>query len=849
MLDLTEKQKEVFYSDRYSFKYECCFPETNLEFDNETLHSEDVTIKETICDEEDLILGGCIASSIEYTVSEIIADQIGGLEFTTKLHVLDEDGNTVVSLPMGVYRVDSAKRVDDKDYKQVVAYDRLYDASVDVSAWYNDLFPVIGTETVPSTDEEGNKTTVTKNIYGSTTVRKMRESLLQHLGIPFASQALPNDEIVVEKTIEPGEGSLPGTNVLKALCTVNGGFGRMNREGEFEVIHLKGLGVFPEDSKGVEGNLYPEETLYPEDSFEYLGMSDEENEYPEYRSVTYEEYMTQPITCLTIQTDEEDVGLTIGEDTSNPYVITANFLLYGKSSEELKAVGQNIFSRLEGLTYRPNTTELNGLPYLECGDVFLLQKRTDTVESYIFNRTLTGIQALIDTFEAKGNKVRANEVSQSEEIQQLKGKMLKIIKESDRFSISLSDLEKDAESLLEMTATNILLQVQKNGKVAAMTLDGSGKETTFSIEADNINFNGKTFNLTSDDIDIQSAYFSVNKEGEVTAKAIDITGGKINFTSSLEGDSSILLRNAKYEGAYNGPIRFTGMGPPKSPPKEMGAETGDIYLDRESGRTYTYLNNRVGWFEVVMDAEDVAKVPSPIIRFYGSGAPVDSPETFGARPGELYMDLETGNYYTSHISSDGKQEWGYTGSGQLTNVDEWTEISLNTEEGFAAEKYSYTKYEVGEGNGNISSTEYLGKNSRKCKTGPEGVSFGIVDHYSYQGNLVETSAEVNLSAGLSKTAQQSGEAPHAILECDAPFYATNIRRGSIIKNITSVNTRFTAEVELDMPSTPSVVVTPVTTNPSAVSVSVAEISESGFTIYMYRTDTTGNLQVNWIAMC
>lgn len=90
----------------------------------------------------------------------------------------------------------------------------------------------------------------------------MRESLLQYLGIPFVSQALPNDDMVVEKTIEPGEGSLPGTTVLKALCTVNGGFGRMNRKGAFEVIHIKGLGVFPEDSQGTEGNLYPEETLY-----------------------------------------------------------------------------------------------------------------------------------------------------------------------------------------------------------------------------------------------------------------------------------------------------------------------------------------------------------------------------------------------------------------------------------------------------------------------------------------------------------------------------------------------------------------------------------------------------------
>lgn len=788
MLDLTEKQKEVFYSDRYSFKYECCFPETNLEFDNETLHSEDVTIKETICDEEDLVLGGCIASSIEYTVSEIIADQIGGLEFITKLHVLDEDGNIVLSLPMGVYRVDSAKRVDDKDYKQVVAYDRLYDASVDVSVWYNDLFPVIGTETVPSTDEDGNETTVTKNIYGTTTVQEMRESLLQHLGIPFVSQKLPNDEMVVEKTIEPGEGSLPGTTVLKALCTVNGGFGRMNREGSFEVIHLKGLGVFPEDSQGVEGNLYPEETLYPEDSFEYLGVSDEENEYPEYRSVTYEEYMTQPITCLTIQTDEEDVGVTIGEDTSNPYVITANFLLYGKLSEELKVVGQNIFSRIEGLTYRPNTTELNGLPYLECGDVFLLQKRTDTVESYIFNRTLTGIQALIDTYEAKGNKVRANEVSQSEEIQQLKGKMLKIVKQSDRFSVSLTDLEKNAESLLEMTATNILLQVQKDGKVAAMTLDGSGKETSFTIEADNINFNGKTFNLTSDDIAIQSAYFSVDKEGKVTAKAIDISGGSIDIETAYNGESVIRMRNVVYDdenaSGFRGQISHFGNGYPA----EIEAAENDYYLDLDTGRAYIY---------------------------------------------------------TSH---GGNLHWMADGMVRLRDI-RWSDIVMDTEEGLSAQEYFYEKYDVQGEDGGLEEQE-VREGTGYSVTG-HGIQFEKTTHDYVRGEIREheLTAKMTITEKRNDDDPQSEEEPYPAVELNAPFYATNIRSGSVVKNISSINTRFSVEVGLEMSNTPSVVATPVTTNPSAVSVSVADITSSGFTIYMRRTDTTGNLQVNWIALC
>lgn len=890
MLDMTDGQKEAFYLPGYVNEYEITFEDIGLVIDNEQLHEETVEIKESICEDEDFNLGGCMASTIEYTVSDVIADQIGGLEFAVKLHVSDEEGDTMLTMPMGVYRADSAQRVDDKDYKKITAYDRMYDASIDVSAWYNALFPITGTQKVPTgeKDEDGNAIITSKNIYGTTMVKAMRESLLAHLGIPYVTQTLPNDEMTVEKTIEPSAGSLPGTTVLKALCTVNGGFGRMNREGKFEVIHIKGLGLFPEDSKGAAvpmeegGNAYPAETLYPEDGFQHLGISSEEKECPEYRSVIYEEYMTHPITCLNIQSDEEDIGVTIGNDTTNPYVITANLLLYGKAAAELQTAGENIFRQIKGITYRPASTELDGLPYLEAGDVYALEKKTDIVESYIFSRTLTGIQALKDRYEAKGNKVRANEATPAQEIQILKRKTLKIQKSIDGVSVELEDLDKQTKSRfeqtdekistevenareelsssIEQTAGNIVLKADSKGNLAEVALGVDADDpaaTYFTVTAKNIQLSadeaisllsGGTINLSAEQgIEIASPYFSVDKKGDVVARSIKITGGEINFATSMDGDSSILLRNAKYEGAYDGIVRFAGYGPPPKEPKQMGAKYSDFYFDRDSGRKYVSdVNGK--WSEVTIDVGvNKDNVPFPLIRFYGTGEPTESPEEMDARPGELYIDLETGRWYSCNLLSQGGMYWGWTGTGAKESIEEWTEVALNTEDGLSAAAYSHDKLETG----NTGEDYALFKKGVSCNIAPRGVTFGKTGHDIAKEGPVEF--DVKASIGIEERNYEDdpqGEARFgAILRSDSPMYLPNMKCGHVFRDM-DANVSHCSEVTgLNMPSVPNVVATAVTSNPSAVSVGVADVSESGFKIYMRRTDGNYPLRVNWIAMC
>lgn len=520
MLELTDKEKSCFYKNGSFFNdYEFDFKDLGYTITNDTLYQEAVTIKESICDSDDLVLGGCIASSCEFEVAEVAGRELAGLEFTARLLV--NSGEDVI-VPIGKYRVDSAKRVDDKDYRKIVAYDALYDAQIDVSEWYNKVFYVVSQyeelitvgdiddlwehgdyyidnsgskpptfkyflngavpeelrdttyldtvtgklyEAQNTSGDEDNKVyrwigvyqckrkTQTKYIYATTTLKKLRESLLNYLKIPFTEQNLINDEITISRTIDTNEnGELLGTDMLKYICEINAGFGKMNRDGKFEVVSLLSPGLYPEET------LYPEEELYPEDHYEVVA-SDENS--ASYISTSYEEYEVEGITGVIIKGDSDNVGELAGTK-DNPYVISGNPLLYGSTAEKLKEIGQKIYEQIRGYIYRPNTTTLEGLPYLETGDYFvLIKENSDDIGSFIFSRTLSGIQALKDTYESKGNKLRVNEDTQTSELMYLQSRTAKIQKSVDGVSIELTNLDENTSSRFEQTASKIEAEVTR----------------------------------------------------------------------------------------------------------------------------------------------------------------------------------------------------------------------------------------------------------------------------------------------------------------------------------------------------------------------------------------------------
>nr|DAP38951.1 MAG TPA: Endo-N-acetylneuraminidase [Bacteriophage sp.] len=657
MLNLTDSEKESFYkSGAYFNDYEFNFTDLNFTITNETLHQESVTIKESICDSEDLQLGGCIASSCEFEVSELAGKELAGLKFTARLLV--NDGKDAV-VKMGKYRVDSAKRVNDKDYRKIVAYDALYDAQIDVSDWYNKVFYVVSeyeevvavgdiddlwehgdyyidnsgskppwiaffaNGAVPeecqdttyldtstgklyeaqntSKDEDNElyrwvevyqckRKTTTKRIYAKTTLRKLRESLLNHLNISFIEQDLINDDVTIERTFDASDtGEIIGTDILKYICELNAGFGKINRDGKFEVIQLTSAGLYPEET------LYPSEDLYPEES-NYELLSAEENE-ANYISVAYEEYETEAITGVIVKSNSDDVGQVVGTK-DNAYMLTGNPLIYNKTSEDLTKIGQNIFAKIKGITYRPNTTTLEGLPYLETGDYYILTKNNDDVGSPIFTRTLAGVQALKDTYESKGNKLRVNEDTQTSEIMSLQSKTMKIQKGVDGLLIEVTDLDENTSSRFEQTASKIEAEV-KRASNAEGELSGRITVTADQITQEVSRAKGaegdlsSRITMTADDITAEVSR-AKGAEGDLSSR-ITMTANEISSKVSKGDVCSEINQSAEQ-------ITLSG--------NRLVVNSTNFQLDGYGNATFSgNLSAATGTF-----AGDLS---APVVRFYG----------------------------------------------------------------------------------------------------------------------------------------------------------------------------------------------------------------------------------------
>lgn len=457
MLNIPEILKNTYRNDMFPFMDEptpkdlvIYFPALNLTIETDQIVDDSFELNESLCSEEDLVFGSCEASKIKFTVADVEQD-LKGQWFTIEQVI---DGFDPV--PLGVYKIDSCVKQDNLRFKDITAYDKLKDTDVNVADWYNDLFPT-GDETY--------------------TLKQFRESLLTHLGIEYEDETLPNDDMIVEKTIEPTQ--ISGREILRRCVELNGAFGHIGREGKFRHIILQpSYGLYPAET------LYPAEDLYPVAENESII----DDTVSRYRSVIFEEYTVKEIDKLIIRSEEDDIGAIYGEGI-NTYVIQGNFLLYGKTAEELQTIAENVSANIFGRAYRPYTAESIGLPYLEVGDTVALTTE-DTVVSYILQRTLTGIQALKDEFEAPGSEEREQNFGVNNEIIQLQGKFAKIKKDVDGIVQTVGDIEQGVYTEIEQLADQLVLKVDKDGNVGLFKLSSEEDGTQVLIKADNIELEG-----------------------------------------------------------------------------------------------------------------------------------------------------------------------------------------------------------------------------------------------------------------------------------------------------------------------------------------------------------------------
>lgn len=360
---------------------------SGLTISNGNLDGENFSIDEVLNSGRDLKFGECNAAKLSFSCGYYEHSMVGVL-LTTKT---TPSGGT--AFQFGQYKVANDIPTADRKFRNVVAYDKLYDVlKFDVAGWYNSILP----------DENA-----------SISVKDFRDSFFTIFNITQKSIHLPNDTMTIKRTINPK--ILTGKSVLNALCELNACFGRMGRDGNFEYVYPD----HPESGLFPRNTLYPANDLYPT---KYGFESRKEYEDGTYISVDYEDYLTQVIDKLVILKSDDTVGVTIGSG-NNVYTIKNNFLLFDKDATNLNIIGQRIYDIISGIWYRPCKIEAVGNPCLECGDGIRV-RTTDgkDIDTIIWKRKIKGVQSLKDSITADGLKVRENDGnSVNDQISQIQG--------------------------------------------------------------------------------------------------------------------------------------------------------------------------------------------------------------------------------------------------------------------------------------------------------------------------------------------------------------------------------------------------------------------------------------------
>jgi hypothetical protein len=450
-----------------------------LVFDGSNIVADSLTITQSISDSEQIRYGTVEASMLEVRLADsgsfpisiapaqpiqlatdtaepvytappeskkfmLRTEELKGAEIELRQVIGEEE------VPIGLFIVDECTREADTWFIKIVAYDRLYRFRQDVSAWYNDP------ATWPYALPEGNA-----NMLGDLFV-----SLCDYLGVPHDDLFISNDGKAIFKTVDPS--FIAGIDVLSAMCELNGCWPQMSPEGILRRVRLGG-----ESAETFDYEVY-DQTYRPES--------------------TREDFVCKAINAVVIRETEDDIGGHYPETLQdNPYIIQDNFLVYGRSTEDLEGFALNLYNTMKDKPYRPHNTLVDGRPYLQCGDMITVRTQKETFNTYILKRTLKGEASLVDSYEAQGTEKQAQEYGISRQIIQLQSKTNKLIRTVDETVSEVASKVGNDEiiSRINQTAEEIKILAQRIALEGLVTVNNRFKILADgSMEAVNGKFAG-----------------------------------------------------------------------------------------------------------------------------------------------------------------------------------------------------------------------------------------------------------------------------------------------------------------------------------------------------------------------
>lgn len=649
-----------------------CQDGTILTNKNFSSTSSDFSLSESLCSDSKLSFGKCESACLKIKIANTVNSLKGQtLQVTETLNNKND-----VPFKIGTYIVDEDTLTSDKKYRNITAYDRLYSiSSMNVSNWYSKLFPSkqvpliryenvtkewtytgIDGKEVTEYYEELEPITYYQTEYESITLKAFRDSFFKYIGLTQQSTTLVNDNMKVSKSVDNID--LTAKDVLEAICEINGVFGKMSREDVFTYVELKKFsrGLFPSKT------LYPNKSLFPRKP----GNVDTRRlQMGEYKTLQVGDTNFEQITKLQIRQSEDDIGYIAGDDTGVTYIIQGNFLTYSSGTEELKTIANNVLSKISKVIFNPVNITLQGNPCVETGDsIRIIDTNNKVYMSYVLQRTLTGIQMLMDSIISEGDQSLAEVNGIHHDILKLQGKTNELSRLVEGTSSTLNDYAKGLKSEISQKTDSLKFSVSKSFSVTNNNIDevskglSSTNQTVNSLSNDLTNTN-KTLSSTNENVtqlgkDLTNTNTTVEKvQADLELKIDKDDNGQIISMINASADVINLTGNRLTLGSDNCTITKDGTITAKNVLLSGSFECGD----------YT---SKQGQFFYASNTGDCGAQTLKLYTSLGIGTEVGTDQYFAemtSSPDEFlaYFGLDSSNYMRMTIDASTTTIEGYDG--------------------------------------------------------------------------------------------------------------------------------------------------------------------------------------------
>ena len=348
MIKISEDIKKLYIEDSTPIELEVRFKDNAFPtIKGSDVLSEQMTLHESICEEEQLKFGGCNASSFELTVYGL-DKRVKGKEIMPVLIT------NKTEIPLGVFCIDTVEKFAGKDYVKITAYDRIKYFDTDVKDWYKNLvFPI--------------------------TIKNFRNSLCKYIGIEQKETSLIVDDIVLQKDIDYTS-NVNGLTILQNICEISGVFGRIDRYGKLDYLSLA-------NEKALD---IPSSLVY-----EYPVVEDFETKIIDGAIIVDSEGAEYATDIRTNPYYIRDNFVIIGQAEATIKNIATKLV---EKINGIKYVPVSI-------------SKIKGQPYAECGDYVHGEIKGYAFGTYIFKREITGIKVLRDSYVAKGKEYLENDIN------------------------------------------------------------------------------------------------------------------------------------------------------------------------------------------------------------------------------------------------------------------------------------------------------------------------------------------------------------------------------------------------------------------------------------------------------